>query len=192
MFIKNDSSGEHRFYNGKIGLVTSVSKDGIMVRGNGDDESFLLETEEWTNSKYTLNPETKEITEEVEGRFRQYPIRLAWAITIHKSQGLTFERAIIDANASFAHGQVYVALSRCKSLEGLVLGSPLRKEAIISDDTIDEFTREVEALSPDKEKLNKLQHRYFYELLCEQFDFHSLERHFALVLRLLDEHLYRL
>lgn len=73
MFIKNDSSGEHRFYNGKIGLVTSVSKDGIMVRGNGDDESFLLETEEWTNSKYTLNPETKEITEEVEGRFRQYP-----------------------------------------------------------------------------------------------------------------------
>lgn len=192
MFIKNDSSGEHRFYNGKIGLVTSVSKDGIMVRGNGDDESFLLETEEWTNSKYTLNPETKEITEEVEGRFRQYPIRLAWAITIHKSQGLTFERAIIDANASFAHGQVYVALSRCKSLEGLVLGSPLRKEAIISDDTIDEFTREVEALSPDREKLNKLQHRYFYELLCEQFDFHSLERHFALVLRLLDEHLYRL
>ena len=103
-----------------------MSKDGIMVRGNGDDESFLLETEEWTNSKYTLNPETKEITEEVEGRFRQYPIRLAWAITIHKSQGLTFERAIIDANASFAHGQVYVALSRCKSLEGLVLGSPLR------------------------------------------------------------------
>lgn len=192
MFLKNDSSGDHRFYNGKIGLVTSVSKDGIYVRGNGDADSFLLEPEEWTNSKYTLNPVTKEITEEVEGRFRQYPIRLAWAITIHKSQGLTFERAIIDANASFAHGQVYVALSRCKSLEGLVLGSPLRKEAIISDDTIDEFTREVEALSPDKEKLNKLQRDYFYELLSEQFDFHALERHLALVLRLLDEHLYRL
>ena len=192
MFIKNDSSGEHRFYNGKIGLVTDVCKDGIRVRGNGDAESFLLETEEWTNSKYTLNPVTKEITEEGEGRFRQYPVRLAWAITIHKSQGLTFERAIIDANASFAHGQVYVALSRCKSLEGLVLGSPLRQEAIISDDTIDHFTREVEALSPDRQKLNKLQRQYFYELLCEQFDFHSLERHFALVLRLLDEHLYRL
>ena len=192
MFIKNDSSGEHRFYNGKIGLVTDVCKDGIRVRGNGDAESFLLETEEWTNSKYTLNPVTKEITEEVEGRFRQYPVRLAWAITIHKSQGLTFERAIIDANASFAHGQVYVALSRCKSLEGLVLGSPLRQEAIISDYKIYHFTREVEALSPDRQKLNKLQRQYFYELLCEQFDFHSLERHFALVLRLLDEHLYRL
>ena len=94
-----------------IGLVTAVGKDGIRVKGNGEPQDFLLETEEWTNSKYSLNPQTKEITEEVEGTFRQYPIRLAWAITIHKSQGLTFERAIIDANASFAHGQVYVALN---------------------------------------------------------------------------------
>lgn len=192
MFIKNDSSGEHRYYNGMIGLVTAVSKDGIRVKGNGESQDFLLETEEWTNSKYSLNPQTKEITEEVEGTFRQYPIRLAWAITIHKSQGLTFERAIIDANASFAHGQVYVALSRCKSLQGLVLSSPLRRESIISDDTIDEFTRNAGEMTPDKHKLALLRQHYFYELLCEQFDFHSIEQHFLRLLRLLDEHLYRL
>lgn len=178
MFIKNDSSGEHRYYNGMIGLVTAVSKDGIRVKGNGESQDFLLETEEWTNSKYSLNPQTKEITEEVEGTFRQYPIRLAWAITIHKSQGLTFERAIIDANASFAHGQVYVALSRCKSLQGLVLSSPLRRESIISDDTIDEFTRNAGEMTPDKHKLALLRQHYFYELLCEQFDFHPIEQHF--------------
>ena len=192
MFIKNDSSGEHRYYNGMIGLVTAVSKDGIRVKGNGESQDFLLETEEWTNSKYSLNPQTKEITEEVEGTFRQYPIRLAWAITIHKSQGLTFERAIIDANASFAHGQVYVALSRCKSLQGLVLSSPLRRESIISDDTIDEFTRNAGEMTPDKHKLALLRRHYFYELLCEQFDFHPIEQHFLRLLRLLDEHLYRL
>ena len=188
MFIKNDSSGEHRYYNGMIGLVTAVSKDGIRVKGNGESQDFLLETEEWTNSKYSLNPQTKEITEEVEGTFRQYPIRLAWAITIHKSQGLTFERAIIDANASFAHGQVYVALSRCKSLQGLVLSSPLRRESIISDDTIDEFTRNAGEMTPDKHKLALLRQHYFYEL----FDFHPIEQHFLRLLRLLDEHLYRL
>ena len=192
MFIKNDSSGEHRYYNGMIGLVTAVSKDGIRVKGNGESQDFLLETEEWTNSKYSLNPQTKEITEEVEGTFRQYPIRLAWAITIHKSQGLTFERAIIDANASFAHGQVYVALSRCKSLQGLVLSSPLRRESIISDDTIDEFTRNAGEMTPDKHKLALFRQHYFYELLCEQFDFHPIEQHFLRLLRLLDEHLYRL
>lgn len=192
MFIKNDSSPAHRFYNGKIGLVTEVSSVGIFVRPKDDEDDFLLETEEWTNSKYTLNPQSKEITEEVEGQFRQYPIRLAWAITIHKSQGLTFERAIIDANASFAHGQVYVALSRCKSLEGLVLGSPLHPDSIISDHTIDEFTRNAAAEPLDEEGLKCLEQHYFYELLCDLFNFNPLEQLLAHLYRLLDEHFHLL
>lgn len=190
MFIKNDSSGEGRYYNGKIGIVTGVGKDHIMVLGKGDSRDFALSHEEWTNSKYTLNPESKEITEEIEGTFRQYPIRLAWAITIHKSQGLTFERAIIDANTSFAHGQVYVALSRCKTLEGMVLGSPLTSESVINDESISEFTRAVENSFPDENKLNELQRRYYYELLCEQFGFLNIKKNFSQLLRLLDEFLY--
>lgn len=101
MFVKNDTSGEHRYYNGMIGEVTAVSADGIEVRSKGSDATFLLQEEEWTNAKYVLDEETKEITEDIEGTFRQYPLKLAWAITIHKSQGLTFERAVIDAGASF-------------------------------------------------------------------------------------------
>ena len=115
MFLKNDVSLEKRYYNGMIGEVVAVNDSEIYVKEKGSEEDFLLLPEEWGNYKYVLNEETKEITEVIEGTFRQYPIRLAWAITIHKSQGLTFERAIIDARNSFAHGQTYVALSRCKT-----------------------------------------------------------------------------
>jgi hypothetical protein len=144
------------------------------------------------NTNYSLNPQTKEITEEVKGVFRQYPIRLAWAITIHKSQGLTFERAIIDAHHSFAHGQVYVALSRCKTLEGMVLASLLNRTAIICDDTIKEFSNEIENKTPDKQLFRDLQRNYFLDLLSEQFGFHLLEQQFLHIVRILDEHLYRL
>ena len=104
----------------------SIDGSEIVVRSRDTDEEFELEKAEWANAKYTLNEETKEIEETVEGVFRQYPVRLAWAITIHKSQGLTFEHAIIDASRSFSYGQTYVALSRCKSLEGMVLSAPFR------------------------------------------------------------------
>lgn len=123
MFIKNDVN--KRYYNGMIGEVAFAGRDMIKVVSKDTGETIDLEPAEWTNSKYALDAKTKEITETVEGVFRQYPLRLAWAITIHKSQGLTFEHAIIDASHSFAHGQTYVALSRCKSLEGMVLGAPL-------------------------------------------------------------------
>lgn len=192
MFIKNDSSGEKRFYNGKIGVVIALTNEGIRVRGKDDDLDFQLEKEEWANSKYTLNSESKEITEEIEGVFRQYPIRLAWAITIHKSQGLTFERAIIDAKSSFTHGQVYVALSRCKTLEGMVLNSPLSKDSVICDETINGFTSEIEKHIPDNNKLNDLKKQYFYDLLCEQFGFKNINNYFSQLLRLFDEYLYKL
>jgi hypothetical protein len=144
------------------------------------------------NTNYSLNPQTKEITEEVKGVFRQYPIRLAWAITIHKSQGLTFERAIIDAHHSFAHGQVYVALSRCKTLEGMVLASLLNQTAIICDNTVKEFSNEIENKIPDKQLLQNLQRNYFLNMLSEQFGFHLLEQRLLHIIRILDEYLYRL
>ena len=192
MFLKNDVSLEKRYYNGMIGEVVAVNDSEIYVKKKGSEEDFLLLPEEWGNYKYVLNEETKEITEVIEGTFRQYPIRLAWAITIHKSQGLTFERAIIDARNSFAHGQTYVALSRCKTLEGLVLESPLRKEAIISDSVVDNFTKEVERNKPGNKQLSDMQKAYFFDLLSDLFNFYSLEQAYKRLLRMLDEDLYKL
>ncbi|GLL54524.1 hypothetical protein KUBF_21860 [Bacteroides finegoldii] len=175
-----------------IGEVAAVNDAGMIVRGKDNGDEFQLLPEEWGNYKYVLNEETKEITEEIEGTFRQYPIRLAWAITIHKSQGLTFERAIIDARNSFAHGQTYVALSRCKTLEGMVLESPLRREAIISDSTVDDFTKEVERNKPGNRQLHDMQKAYFFDLLSDLFNFYSLDQAYKRLLRLIDEDLYKL
>ena len=192
MFVKNDSSGEHRYYNGMIGEVVNVSALGIEVRSKGSEDVFMLQEEEWTNAKYVLDEETKEITEDIEGVFKQFPLKLAWAITIHKSQGLTFERAIIDASASFAHGQTYVALSRCKTLEGLVLSAPLSARAVISDSAVDTFTEDARRNEPDETRYWRLQQSYFLELLSGLFDFLPLELALKRFVRLLDEHLYKL
>ena len=170
----------------------TVNETGMFVRGKDSENEFQLLQEEWGNYKYVLNEETKEITEEIAGVFRQYPIRLAWAITIHKSQGLTFERAIIDARNSFAHGQTYVALSRCKTLEGMVLESPLRREAIISDSVVDNFTKAVERNKPGSKQLNDMQKAYFFDLLSDLFNFYSIEQAYKRLLRMMDEDLYRL
>ena len=192
MFVKNDSSGDHRFYNGMIGEVTDVNAHTIEVRSKESDERFVLQEEEWTNAKYVLDEETKEITEDIEGVFKQYPVKLAWAITIHKSQGLTFERAIIDASASFAHGQTYVALSRCRTLEGLVLSAPLSARAIISDSAVDSFTTDARRNEPDENRFRTLQQTYFLELLSGLFDFLPIEQALRRYIRLVDEHLYKL
>lgn len=192
MFIRNDESGQGRYYNGKIGQIQEVSPHNITVQCD-DGAVFKVEQTEWANSRYTLDETTKEIREEIEGTFRQFPLRLAWAITIHKSQGLTFEKAIIDAAASFAHGQVYVALSRCKTLEGLVLASPVTASAIISDDTVSDFMDSGTALTHEATRqLGQLQYDYFYKLLDELFSFSLLRRDFEHVHRLIDEYFYKL
>ena len=171
MFIKNDSSLEKRYYNGKIGTVIHLDEDTVTVKCSEDD---IIETthETWEHIKYTLNKETKEITNTVEGTYTQIPLRLAWAITIHKSQGLTFEKAIIDAEASFAHGQTYVALSRCKTLEGIVLKTPLKTKNIISDTTVNAFTEQLEENEPNEADLKASKKAFQLDLISEIFDYH--------------------
>ena len=139
MFIKNDASGKQQFFNGKIGVVSSLNDKEIEIDFKDGSQPFILENYQWKNIKYELNPVTNEIDETDVGAFIQYPIKLAWAITVHKSQGLTFEKAILDINRAFAPGQVYVALSRLKSLDGLVLTSPIQFNAISQDKTLIDY-----------------------------------------------------
>ncbi len=172
MFVKNDPDPQKRFFNGKIGQITAFEGRTVFVQCPGDDEEIEVTTLLWENVKYTIDKETAEIKEEVEGSFSQVPLKLAWAITIHKSQGLTFERAIIDAEASFAHGQVYVALSRCKTLNGLVLKTPVSEHSIITDQTVDGFIRKVEQNQPDETELNSAKLAFQREQLSELFRFY--------------------
>jgi hypothetical protein len=192
MFTKNDPSPEKRFVNGTIGTVVRLADDRIEVQPAAGGEPIAVGQEEWPNTKYSINPATNNIVEQTDGVFRQYPLKTAWAITIHKSQGLTFERAIIDAAESFSHGQVYVALSRCRTLEGMVLRTPLRREAIISDGTVDGFSRYVEQNQPDGEALAGFQRRYYESLLGELFDFGSLWSAWRSMVYHMEENLARL
>ncbi len=176
MFVKNDASREKRFYNGKIGEVTRISADRIYVRCPGDAEEIDVEKATWTNVKYILNQETKEIEENVVGTFIQFPLKLAWAITIHKSQGLTFEKAIIDANLSFAHGQVYVALSRCKTLEGMVLSTPVEPHSIRTDRQVASFVKETTENPPNPEQLENAKTLFLKSTLFELFDWNETRR----------------
>jgi hypothetical protein len=171
MFIKNDSSLEKRYYNGKIGIITDISKESVTVQCADDIDEIVTEREMWDNINYSINDETKELKEDIVGSFKQIPLRLAWAITIHKSQGLTFEKAVIDAEASFAHGQTYVALSRCTSLEGLVLKTPISSSAIINDKTVSTFNEGVEENHPDEEILNNSEKEFQLNLISELLDY---------------------
>jgi len=175
MLMRNDSSPERRYFNGKIGTITRFTDEEVFIKCPGDKSEIKVEPVTWENIEYTLDKETGEIKENRIGLFRQYPLKLAWAITIHKSQGLTFDKAIIDAQAAFAHGQVYVALSRCRSLEGMVLSSSLRANSIQTDAAIERFTYSYEEKPTTVSDLEKAKIYYQQQLLLDCFDFQKFK-----------------
>lgn len=169
MFVKNDTGEHRRYYNGKLATISRLKADKIEVCfENG--HLMELEKETWSNVRYTLNADSGEIEEDVLGSFSQYPIRLAWAITIHKSQGLTFDRVVIDAGQAFAAGQVYVALSRCTSLDGIVLFSRITPQSISTDPYAIEFAQLEQEYTYLREILDSEKPRYCAEQLKRYFD----------------------
>ena len=175
MFLRNDSR-EGRYYNGKIATVTEIDyDDGIIVTDENGDE-IKVPIEKWENIQYEIDKETKEIVPTVEGTFSQYPLRAAWAVTIHKSQGLTFDNVIIDAASAFTFGQVYVALSRCRTLEGIVLSSPISQSCLFNNSDVSGFHEQFLPVSEMERQLDASRAEYFITILQECFTFKELER----------------
>lgn len=191
MFVKNDSSAGKAFYNGMIGTVTEITEKNFFVRTKDTGVVIKVEPEQWENTRYEIDERTNEITEEIEGTFKQFPVKPAWAITVHKSQGLTFDRAIIDVQRAFTHGQTYVALSRCRTLEGLVLSAPLPMSAIIRDRAVDDYVSHAVEHTPTEEQIDLLRRDYYLSVLSELFDFRPLMSAFNRMLDLLMGHFRR-
>ncbi|MDF2438959.1 MAG: helicase [Bacteroidota bacterium] len=179
MFIKNDPSGGQRFFNGKIGIITEISEKEITVGFNDGAKPIMLEKYLWEHIKYSLNETTNEIEEKVTGTFSQFPVRLAWAITVHKSQGLTFSKAIIDIGSAFAPGQVYVALSRLTSLDGLVLSSPINVNSLHVDASITEYSGQKESQGLLDDLFEKESFSFFRSYVMECFNFSALNHAFT-------------
>ncbi|WP_075603369.1 helix-turn-helix domain-containing protein [Saccharicrinis aurantiacus] len=174
MFIKNDYSGDQLYFNGKIGHVESFLENEITVSFTDGSESATVEPYTWENKKYVLNKNSNEVEESVAGTFTQYPLKLAWAITVHKSQGLTFDKAIIDVGNAFAPGQIYVALSRLRDIKGLILTSKLPSQGIPIDNSLKEFSKlkkQKEELMPALKEASNL---YLQSYALFAYDFNSL------------------
>ncbi len=171
MFLRNDAADKgKRYYNGKIGIVTKLETEKIFVQCSGEPLEIEVQKEKWENIRYTLNKTTRQLESDTLGSFTQYPLRLAWAITIHKSQGLTFEKAIIDAGEAFAPGQVYVALSRCTTLEGMVLQTRVRSSSLFSDTKIVAFSKKSRSGGQLEQELAIARLHYQQETLLATFD----------------------
>jgi hypothetical protein len=185
MFMKNDV--EKRYFNGKIGVIERMEEDKIFVLCNEENDSIEVKKEVWKNIRYSLDKASQQVKEDEIGSFTQYPLRLAWAITIHKSQGLTFEKAVIDAGAAFAPGQVYVALSRCTTLQGIVLLSKITSGSLFSDQNITHFASNKQTPQlPEELTLDK--HHYQSKVLTELFDFAPSHKAYNNLVRVLEEH----
>lgn len=182
MFIRNDSGEHRRYYNGKIGIVTDISSEHICVTCPGEEDMIELNKEVWNNIRYVYNPDKDVLEEEILGTYSQYPIRLAWAITIHKSQGLTFEKAIIDSVDSFSPGQVYVALSRLTSLNGLILSTPVHRDAIKTDERIALLKNHITEPEDEPAFYRQQKHLFLRQYIAGCF-------HWQSTLRKVDEHL---
>ncbi len=178
LFIKNDSSQEKKFYNGMIGRIVDLDSTSVTVRpksGKDDKDNIVVEAISWENLEYSIDKSSGEMKQHVKGTFMQIPLKCAWAITIHKSQGLSFDHAIIDAAGSFAHGQVYVALSRCRTLEGMVLKRPIPASSIIEEQNVEEFNEYVATHQPTKEDLELRKKEYFASVICNIFEVERLQ-----------------
>ncbi len=179
MFIKNDLSGENRYYNGKIGTISDISDDDLEVSFTDGSPATLVEPYTWENKRYTLNKETNQIEEKLLGTFSHFPIKLAWAITVHKSQGLTFEKAIIDVSKAFAPGQVYVALSRLTSLDGLVLTAPVPTSGLVPDHALSEFAQTKKQADTLNSIFEDESRRFITDYILKSFDFSFMLRLFG-------------
>lgn len=174
MFVKNDPTGAQRFFNGKIGIVYAIIDDAIEIKFSDSSDTVKVEPYVWKNLKYKINETSNEIEEVIAGTFTHFPIKLAWAITVHKSQGLTFDKAIIDASDAFAPGQVYVALSRLRSLDGLVLTSALKFNNIIQDNKISTYSKTQTEQQNLNDILTSETYQFLKDYVLKCFEFNVL------------------